>query len=159
LERISLKKIRVDGEKCAGCRVCEMVCSFHHEKKFNPQLSRVRVIKDDKYGLDYPVFCHQCESCPSLSVCSFGALNRSENGVIQVDDEKCTGCGVCVDSCLFQAIHFDDRSNLLICDLCGGKPSCVDKCPTTALRYIEGGKDEHPEMVFKKILSRWAINE
>jgi Fe-S-cluster-containing hydrogenase component 2 len=156
---MNLKKIIIDAEKCAGCRFCEMVCSFHHEKKFNPKLSRVVVIKDDKYGLDYPIFCHQCEPCPSLSACPFSALNRIENGVIRVDKQECNGCGACVDSCLFNAVHLDETSKPLICDLCGGKPICVDRCPTTALIFAEGGKDEYPERVFKKLLSRWTINE
>ena len=85
-----MKKIHVESEKCSGCRICELVCSFHHEGRFNPRLSRVAVVKEDKYGLDYPVFCHQCKPCPVIAACPSDALKRGALGVIYVDEEACT---------------------------------------------------------------------
>ncbi|MFQ6075152.1 MAG: 4Fe-4S dicluster domain-containing protein [Candidatus Bathyarchaeia archaeon] len=153
-----MKRIIVDGEKCAGCRLCEMVCSFRHGGRFSPQLSRVRVIKEDKFGLDYPVFCHQCDPCPSVTACPLGALIRTEVGVVHVDREACSGCGACVDVCTFNAVDLDGSSKPLVCDLCGGEPVCVERCPTKALTLVEGGKVDRPEEVFRELLRRWGID-
>lgn len=153
-----MKRIQIDAENCSGCRFCEMICSFHHEAKFSPSPSRVRVIKEDKYGLDYPVFCHQCKPCPSVDACPTGALTKSELGVIQVDGSVCNGCGACVDACIFDAVHLDESSKPLVCDLCGGEPLCVKRCPTGALTLTDSEGFERPEGVFRELLRRWGID-
>jgi carbon-monoxide dehydrogenase iron sulfur subunit len=153
-----LKRLLVDVEKCSGCRLCEMVCSFHHEKKFSPNLSRITVIKKDKYGLDSPILCHQCDPCPAIDACPNDALTKTNLGVIHVDGEKCTGCGTCVDACVFDAVKLDESLRPLFCDLCGGEPVCVERCPTDALVFTNSEKVvEHPEEVFRGILRRWGI--
>ena len=30
------KVLVVDPDKCTGCKVCEMICSLHHENEINP---------------------------------------------------------------------------------------------------------------------------
>lgn len=151
-----MRRIRVEAEKCSGCRLCEMACSFSHEGRFSPSLSRVSVIKEDRYGLDYPVYCHQCEACPSIEACPTGALTRRELGVIHVD-EACTGCGACVDACPYDAVKLNG-SRPLICDLCGGEPACVERCPTEALAFVDcEGEAECPEEIFQAMLRRWGI--
>jgi len=154
-----LRRILVDAVKCAGCRYCEMLCSFHHEGKFSPSLSRVTVIKEDRYGLDYPVLCHQCDPCPSVEACPTGALRRTELGVISLDEEACIGCGRCVEACPYDAVKLDKASRPLICDLCGGDPLCVKRCPTGALTFTEAEVEfEKPEEAFRAILRRWGID-
>jgi len=42
-----------------------------------------------------------------------------------------------VDACPFGAIYVHEDYDLpIICDMCGGDPECVKKCPTGALRLI-----------------------
>lgn len=154
-----MKRLLVDAEKCSGCRFCEMVCSFHHKKRFSPSLSRVTVIKEDKYGLDYPIFCHQCDPCPSITACPAGALTRTELGIVTVDEEACTGCGACVEACVFDAVKLDESSKPLICDLCGGEPVCAERCPTKALIFAESEEAvSRPEEAFGELLRRWGID-
>jgi Fe-S-cluster-containing hydrogenase component 2 len=153
-----MKRLLVDSSECSGCRYCEMVCSFHHEGRFSPSLSRVTVVKEDRYGMDYPVFCRQCEDCPPIATCPTGALSKNEQGSVAVDTDACTGCGTCVEACKYGAVKLDGRSNPLICDLCGGSPVCVERCPTGALRFEESEEpSELPEEVFRGLMRRWGI--
>ena len=153
---ITLKRITVEAEKCAGCRQCEMVCSFHHTKTFSPEASRVTVIKEDRLGLDYPLMCRQCSDCPPTEACPAKALTRLE-GVIKVDLQACIGCGVCVEECRHGAVKLHE-GKALICDLCGGDPRCVARCPTGALRYAESPElRETPREAFERLKKEWGM--
>ena len=153
-----MKRIQVDVSECCGCRHCEMVCSFHHEGRFSPSLSRITVLKEDKYGFDYPVFCHQCDTCPPVKACPTGALSRTSLVTVRVNEEYCTGCGSCVDVCPLNAIKIYS-SKPIVCDLCGGNPVCIDRCPTKALSYedLKGGV-VLPDDALKELLERWGID-
>jgi Fe-S-cluster-containing hydrogenase component 2 len=134
-----------------------MVCSFYHERKFSPLLSRITVIKDDKYGLDYPITCRQCNICPPIENCPNRALSR-QGDVIHVDGQLCTGCGICVEICKFDAVKLDQESNPIICDLCDGDPQCVSRCPTGALGFVSREEfTERPEEAFKRLKEDWDL--
>jgi len=63
-------------------------------------------------------------------------LSQRENGVIVVDENKCNGCGWCIQACPFGAITFNpDNRKAMICDLCDGDPECVKYCPFDALTF------------------------
>ncbi|MEA1904629.1 MAG: 4Fe-4S dicluster domain-containing protein [Candidatus Hadarchaeota archaeon] len=119
---------------CVGCRTCELACSFFHEKKFNPQKSRIRIVQEGP-AINRPVVCMQCPNAPCMKVCpEEGAMWRDSKGVVRVDDGKCTGCGECVEACPFGAIWLHPDTNKAInCDLCGGDPQCVRFCPQGVL--------------------------
>ncbi|UCH37533.1 MAG: 4Fe-4S dicluster domain-containing protein [Candidatus Bathyarchaeota archaeon] len=154
-----MKRLHANVEKCSGCRLCELVCSFHHSGQFRPSVSRIIVEKRDKYGFDFPVFCRQCEECPPIAACPNTALKKVKNGAIVVDHEVCINCEACVGVCPHNAIRLNKFSNILICDLCGGTPLCVEKCPTKALEFSNSRiKDNQPaEKELKMLLEKWEI--
>ncbi|MFZ3131829.1 MAG: 4Fe-4S binding protein [Desulfosporosinus sp.] len=49
-----------------------------------------------------------------------------------VDQEKCTGCGQCVDVCPIEAIELDNGM-AVISDECIECGACVDACPMEAI--------------------------
>ena len=154
-----MKRLIVDAAVCAGCRICEMVCSFRHEERFSPSLSRVTVIKVDEFGMDYPVFCRQCGTCPPVDGCPTDALT-AENGMVVLDKEACTGCGICIEACTYGAIKMDESTKPLICDLCGGEPVCAERCPTEAITFEEAEAfSETPEDAFRELRERWGIGD
>lgn len=67
--------------------------------------------------------------------------------VIQIDEEKCTGCRLCVDACHEGAIGMaDGKARLLRDDYCDGLGDCLPACPTSAITFIEreaAAYDEH----------------
>jgi Fe-S-cluster-containing dehydrogenase component len=39
--------IKVSAQKCVGCRICELSCSFELNREFNPINSKVRIYFKD----------------------------------------------------------------------------------------------------------------
>lgn len=155
---MSLRRMWVDAEKCSGCRSCEMICSFKHEGKFSPTLSRIRVIKEDKHGFDYPILCRQCDPCAAVAACPVGALTKTALGITQLNKDACVGCTSCKDACSFGALELDEISRPLICDLCGGEPICVRRCPTNAITFVESETEyQNPELESRRLLRKWGI--
>jgi len=155
-----LKRILVDIDRCSGCRLCETVCSFNNENAFGSSISRITVKKEDSIGLDLPIVCWHCNPCNALESCLTEALERNEEGLVFVNEEKCIGCEKCLETCVIGAIKLHPkRKTPLICNQCDGKPLCVEKCPTKALTYTETGtKQPRPtDQVIKETLRRWRI--
>ncbi len=58
--------------------------------------------------------------------------------IIQIDEEKCTGCGLCVPGCAEGAIQIIDGKAKLVSDVyCDGLGACLGECPEGALTIIE----------------------
>lgn len=71
--------------------------------------------------------------------------------VIQIDEEKCTGCGICADACHEGAIGIvDGKAKLLRDDYCDGLGDCLPTCPTGAISFIEKETVAYDEEAVKK---------
>ncbi|MEM2922634.1 MAG: 4Fe-4S dicluster domain-containing protein, partial [Candidatus Bathyarchaeia archaeon] len=107
------------------------------EKAFNPLKSRIRTVR---LGLivNLALACRLCEDPPCVEACPVDALEQSEEtGVIMVDEDKCTGCGWCIEACDYGAITLHpEKKVVIVCDLCDGDPKCVQWCPEEALNFI-----------------------
>ncbi|MBU0573367.1 MAG: 4Fe-4S binding protein [Candidatus Margulisiibacteriota bacterium] len=51
-----------------------------------------------------------------------------------VDQETCTGCGICVDTCPVQAIEMIDGKARIDQDKCTDCKACIDACPVQAIK-------------------------
>jgi Fe-S-cluster-containing hydrogenase component 2 len=125
------KKVVANKEKCVGCHICELACSFFLDGVFNPKRARIRV-ESGYNALDLPHVCFQCENAPCAETCPVEAIVL-DNGVWKVDKNKCTGCGECVDVCPYSAIFLNLTGEFAVkCELCEGIP-CKEYCPNEAL--------------------------
>ena len=141
------KRLKVIEGRCVGCRICELACSmFHHDGAFNPRNSLIRVDNNRVVGynkpiknIDHPNICCQCDPAPCEDACPVDAFDLNEAlGIKIVDQEKCIGCGQCVEECPFNMMFLYTRNESMKagkCDLCGGYPLCVRYCPVTALIF------------------------
>ncbi len=131
------KFVSADPDKCVGCSVCEYACAFEKEKAFNPLKSRIRTVRLHPL-INLAVTCRLCEDAPCVAACPRDALEQSEEtGVILVDEDKCNGCGWCIEACDYGAITLHPESRVVVvCDLCDGEPKCVEWCPEEALDFV-----------------------
>jgi len=81
-------------------------------------------------GAEVPHFCAQCEDYPCVEACPEDALSISkETEAVIIDRAKCTACGLCIKACPGRIPHIHPTDKYaVICDLCGGKPRCVEAC-------------------------------
>jgi len=130
------KFVAADLEKCTGCGVCELVCALKRENVYDPQRSRIKILR--LYRLvNMSTACRLCENPPCITACPLDCLNQSETGVIIVDEDKCDGCGWCIKACPYGAIVLNpEKETAMICDLCEGEPQCVEWCPEEALELV-----------------------
>jgi formate hydrogenlyase subunit 6/NADH:ubiquinone oxidoreductase subunit I len=75
-------KININEEKCTGCIICKLWCSYTNFKIFNPSKANLEI--EDRYGLTPKIkFLNTCNNCGQCAKhCLYGALVLYEEGAI-----------------------------------------------------------------------------
>jgi benzoyl-CoA reductase subunit BamC len=129
-----IKTIRVDVDKCNGCRACEMICSaFHAAEKYgttNPGRARIRVIREPFRDIYVPVFAGD-----------YSPAECAGRDIYIIDGKEYEECAFCRASCPSRDVFKEPDSGLpLKCDMCEDdppqeEPLCVQWCLNDALIY------------------------
>lgn len=84
--------------------------------------------------------------------------------IIQIDESKCNGCGLCAKACHEGAIGIaGGKAKLLRDDYCDGLGDCLPQCPTGAITFVEreaAAYDEKAVLENKSRISqlrRWPV--
>ncbi len=137
-----MNAISIIPDLCSGCESCEIVCSLSHEESFSSLLSRIQIKKWGEIGVYIPIVCQHCEDAPCINICPTKARIRlEESGAVITDEKWCVGCKSCIYACPFSApIIHPKKGKTMTCDLCRGKPLCVEVCTTGALSFTTDGR-------------------
>ena len=142
-----IKTIKIDADKCNGCRACEIVCSaFHAAPKYssnNPARSRIQVIRDTMQDIWIPVYAGEYTPAECMGRDKY-----------IIDGKEYDECNFCRASCPSRDIFKEPDSGLpLKCDMCEDdppqeKPLCVQWCLNDVLKYeereVEVDEEEKP---------------
>lgn len=96
----------IDLRKCFGCGACVVACA--EANKINPNLWR-RVFdcginrSPKRQRLYLPMNCMHCDEPPCEKVCPSTATYRRPDGIVDIDLDKCIGCGYCIVACPYHA--------------------------------------------------------
>ena len=83
----AMKRIMINSEKCTGCGLCEIMCSFHHRKVFSKKLASVEISESLKNGTR-----------------KISLHDRDENGHLSCDNCEGLDEPLCVTYCYTKAI-------------------------------------------------------
>lgn len=134
--------IHTNFDKCTGCSLCQLACSFDLFKGYNPRLARLAIQQKRENLYHIPVVCNQCENAYCMNVCPAKAIQRNDQGIVEIDQDRCIGCGLCAQYCPIDMILFHPEiQKAYKCDLCQGHPLCVEICPTGALELVYKEKE------------------
>jgi ferredoxin len=80
--------------------------------------------------------------------------------IIEIDESKCDGCGICADACIEGAIGVIGGKAKLLCDeYCDGLGNCLPVCPTGAITFVEREAGEYDEEVVRMNRRKTAHSE
>jgi NapH/MauN family ferredoxin-type protein len=131
--------ILFDPSKCSGCGTCEMICAARNVSKVAPTSSSVKIIRDEKKGGTFAIFCQHCREPVCVEVCPTRAIEKGEDGIVRIDNKFCVECGLCTIACPEAAPLVEPGTGKVRkCDLCEGNPLCVEHCPEQALSFSRG---------------------
>jgi ferredoxin len=98
--------------------------------------------------------CATCGPCLSCKACVSIGFEKSLYAV-EVDTERCSGCGACVYACNYDAAHLVENEGKLIsstdmfhCKSCG---MCVVACPSNARTLVDDSTENRIQKAYMEL--------
>ncbi|MFC2028393.1 DmsC/YnfH family molybdoenzyme membrane anchor subunit [Chloroflexota bacterium] len=145
-----------DARYCSGCKTCQAACKDKNALPIGVLWRRVYEVSGgswakkgdawstDVYAYNISMGCNHCEHPKCAGVCPTNAYTIRPDGIVILDQSKCTGCGYCAWACPYGAPQLDSSRGVMTkCDFCideldnGIQPACVSSCPMRSLELVD----------------------
>jgi len=166
---MNVKGILTDTTLCTGCERCVEACKEENDlgkdlpRRWKSQiddLSSTRYTTIVRKDGDHFVrrFCRHCQEPACVSACIVGALQKTAEGPVIYDSDKCIGCRYCMMACPYGIPRYDwEKTTPFVkkCTMCyprlqeGREPACVEACPEKAT--IFGTREELLSIAHQRI--------
>ncbi len=143
----------INSDACSGCKTCQVACKDKNNLPVGVHWRRVFEVCTGSWRerqgawtstvsvYNLSVSCHHCIEPACAGTCSPGAIWKQENGIVLIDETRCTRCRQCIAVCPYGAIISDPVLTISKCDFCLDEisrqrpPVCVAACPNRALDF------------------------
>jgi tetrathionate reductase subunit B len=179
----------IDLEKCVGCHACTIACKAEWEVPVDQGRNWLKRLgpSNTPHGLAstyYPGLCNHCDEPACVPACpadveektfkdpKTGRTKTMEvpatfkdpfDGTVQVDMERCLGCGACGEACPYEARYVNpdqgEDGKIDKCSFCqprvqqGLEPACVQTCLAKARIF---GDFDDPNSAVSKYVKKGA---
>ncbi|MEM8885952.1 MAG: 4Fe-4S dicluster domain-containing protein [Planctomycetota bacterium] len=138
----------LEQESCIGCHACTVGCKAENDVPLGSFRTWVKWIETGQYPETERhaaiLRCNHCTDAPCVTICPTIALHKRDDGIVDLDADRCIGCASCMQACPYDAIHIDPREGTAAkCHFCahrlevGLAPSCVSVCPEQAIKVVD----------------------
>jgi len=153
-EWVMTKAILYDSTQCVGCLQCQEACARQNGLPYDDAIAEEQKASDHKFtvvetsasGAYMRRMCMHCLDPACVSVCPVGALEKTKEGPVVYDEDKCMGCRYCMVACPFGVPKYEWGALLprvKKCTMCverqedGLATACATACPTDATLFGE----------------------
>ena len=146
----------IDQTTCIGCHACTVACKAENSVPVGDFRTGVKYTEVGLFPDIKRMFlvqrCNHCTDAPCVAICPVLALEKREDGIVDLDRDACIGCRACMQACPYDAIYLnEDTGSAEKCHFCahrvevGLQPACVNVCPTESI--IAGDFDDDDSVV------------
>lgn len=134
----------IDHGRCIGCHACTIACKAENDVPVGNFRTWVKYTEKGSFPDVRRSFgvlrCNQCSDAPCVSICPVNALEKRDDGIVDLDPQRCIGCKSCMQACPYDALYINESKGVAEkCHFCahrterGLAPACAVVCPTEAI--------------------------
>ncbi|MFA7329989.1 MAG: 4Fe-4S dicluster domain-containing protein [Candidatus Delongbacteria bacterium] len=145
--RLTRMAMAVDTRTCVGCAACVIGCKT--ENDVAEGYVRDWIVTDCTGTFPELAMsvrserCNHCDNAPCVRACPTGSSHFADDGSVQINSDKCSGCKACITACPYDARFVDPRSGTVDkCTFCAHRraagletTSCQEICPTSSIIF------------------------